>query len=687
MFSKNYIYIYCLLFILQSFLSYRLVCEQKSYRIFFIDKGNEEFSPGSKLWNSTLNILSDRAKKRRLKVLSNENIIGIDDIPLYKPYIDFIKNLGAEIIHQIRWQNYAVVRCDSSVAEQIKGFTFIKTVTPTSTKSFPLLFQNIKTCLYNPPAIDLLRINCGNFSYGESYLQASMINVPNLHEMGFTGAGVLIGILDNGFKWRQHEALINTNVIAEYDFIQNDSITYNQPGDIPNQDGHGTLVLSIAAGLAQGKLIGIAPSADYILAKTEDISFEQHIEEDHYAAAIEWLESNGVDITSSSLGYFRMDSTEEKYQYSDLDGKSTIIDRAVNNATRKGVFCITAAGNSGPLPKTLSSPADADSIIAIGSMQNNGKLVSGFSSRGPRTDGVIKPDLTCLGDNVVCANSKDSTGYLKVAGTSLATPLIAGAAALILSASPGLKPWELRNILKESASNFNNPNDSIGWGIPDISNALKKSTYRAISPISTFSEYGFQRILVYILGDNITNAKIWIKFDQQASFSEFKLLTTSIKNLWEIDVPLNSFTGNSPAQYYLDVDGERKPFKSDSFNVITPGVVSIPCGVDRTNFPSMADINIEAFVYPSLIDNGTLPKLTAIVKEPSKISLSIYNSISKLIMKLEPNDIFNGYATFDLNKQINKPYLSSGAYFIDIKFIDNNSIINRKILKFVVVNY
>ena len=145
--------------------------------------------------------------------------------------------------------------------------------------------------------------NIFDFDYGPSFGQLQLSDIPAVHSKGITGEGVLLGLLDTGFNWKNHESLQDATVVAEYDFIFKDKSTANDSLDNPEQHNHGTLVFSIVGGFREGSLIGSAFGSDFILAKTEDIRSEKHIEEDNYAAALEWMESYGVDITSSSLGY------------------------------------------------------------------------------------------------------------------------------------------------------------------------------------------------------------------------------------------------------------------------------------------------------------------------------------------------------------------------------------------------
>ncbi|MGB5530718.1 MAG: S8 family serine peptidase, partial [Ignavibacteriaceae bacterium] len=234
-----------------------------------------------------------------------------------------------------------------------------------------------------------------------------------------------------------------------------------------------TLVFSIVGGFKEGSLIGSAFGSKFILAKTEDVRSEKHIEEDNYAAALEWMEGYGVDITSSSLGYNTFDSPEFSYTYKDMDGKTTIVTRAAELAFRRGVVTVTSAGNEGNNSwRYIIAPADGINTLGIGSVKSD-KLVSEFSSRGPTYDGRIKPDVVTQGSGVYCANAGNFSGYFTASGTSVAAPIASGIAALLLSAHPHLKNTQVRSIFLETANNTLNPNNDRGYGLISAVKAIE----------------------------------------------------------------------------------------------------------------------------------------------------------------------------------------------------------------------
>src|SRR2546430_852449 len=206
----------------------------------------------------------------------------------------------------------------------------------------------------------------------------------------------------------------------------------DEPNDQPGAQFHGTAVWSLFAGRVPGRLRGIAPGAAYLLAKTEDVRGETRIEELNYVQALEWADSIGVDIVSSSLGYLQFDDGFT-YTPADLNGHVAVTTVAAESAAAHGILVVTAAGNAGPGFRTLVTPGDADSVITVGAEDSLGTL-AGFSSRGPTADGRLKPDLTAPGVLICALNGPNAVRRLS--GTSFATPLVAAAAALLKQLHP-----------------------------------------------------------------------------------------------------------------------------------------------------------------------------------------------------------------------------------------------------------
>ncbi len=412
-----------------------------------------------------MNSLSERSIERRKKAMGN-NFIRYEDIPIRKDYIDKLQNSGVKIVWELKWFNAVSAYLNDEQKKEVINLPFVDKVEPVKTLIYKHNNYNIsKPSIYKSSAIN-------DLDYGPSLKQDELIKIPEVQSKGIDGEGVIIGLLDSGFRWKTHESLEARKVIAEYDFVFDDSVTANQPGDLPAQDSHGTNVFSIIGGFKQGEIIGPAYGASYILAKTEDERSETHIEEDNYARALIWMDSIGVDITSSSLGYNEFDNPADNYTYADMNGKTAIVTKAAELAFQRGILTITSAGNEGNNKwHYIVAPADGFNTIAVGAVDND-NIVAGFSSRGPTYDGRIKPDIVAQGVDVYHADPYDSAAYSSGGGTSYAAPLAAGTAALLLSAYPYLNNVQARDILLRTAGNFYTPDNNRGYGLISATEAV-----------------------------------------------------------------------------------------------------------------------------------------------------------------------------------------------------------------------
>ena len=395
--------------------------------------------------------VSPRSQERR-QIRGTRAVTAYWDTKPNPEYIEALEGLGLTIHRQSRWLNAVSVSGERTTVESVAGLRFVAKIAPVAAfgKS---RFEPDKTI---PPA--------GSFEerslldYGLSGNQIRLCQIEKLHDIGLTGESLLVGIMDTGFDLH-HPAfahLISGNrIIATYDFINNDG---NVEDTANGQQSHGTAVLSAIGGYAAGSLIGAAYGASYILAKTEIVNLEIVAEEDNWIAAAEWMDSIGVDIISSSLGYI------DWYQQGQLDGNTCAITVAAQAAAQLGIIVVNAAGNERTTAwGTLIPPADGPEVIAVGAVFPNGAIAP-FSSPGPTADGRIKPDVMAQGISVWCADYR-SDDYMSFNGTSMATPLIAGGLALIMQAHPDWNHGKIFDRLKSTASNSISPDNDYGWGI------------------------------------------------------------------------------------------------------------------------------------------------------------------------------------------------------------------------------
>ena len=362
-------------------------------------------------------------------------------------YIAALERVGATIRSRSRWLNAVSVDASAGAIERIRRLSFVREVAPVASVARD-----------GSAAADA-------HEYGEAFRQVEMLGVPEAHALGHRGQGVLICVLDSGFDL-SHEALRHLVVREERDFLRHDrDVSFDPTQDLPRQAFHGTQVLSALAGNVPGRFVGPAPDAEFLLGKTEDIGREVQFEEDAWVAAVEWAEQRGADILVSSLTYSTWYSPQQR------DGRTAIITRAANVAFERGLLIVNSMGNYGPNERTLSPPADAPGVIAVGSVDANGEI-SAFSSLGPTWDGRVKPDLVAMGSatRVVAGGTRGE--YTSATGTSFSNPLVAGCAAIVLSAHPDWGPEAVREALLMTASRASQPDPRYGWGIPSVSDAV-----------------------------------------------------------------------------------------------------------------------------------------------------------------------------------------------------------------------
>ncbi len=420
--------------------------------------------------------IDPRALQRRR---TRGRITGVvsSDLPPSASYIEALERSGLRIRQKSRWLNAVSGVVAVSDLDDVAGHSFIARISPLGRGrriepgGEPVPLPGPSTAISS--AVRAAGEVPGPDFYGYTYAQNNSMQVPQLHARGYTGAGVIVGVLDGGFR-PSHAALSGLKVIDQFDFVNGDGVVTNEPGDPITARNHGTMVWSVLAGYWPGQLVGPAYGASFLLAKTEDVASETPVEEDNWVAAIEWMEQLGVDVVNTSLGYY------DWYSYRDMDGDTAPITIAADAAAARGVLVVTSAGNEGgvalpPHPDSLGityymgAPADGDSVLAVGATDSNGLRVD-FSSHGPTFDGRIKPDVMAQGTGVAAALAGgDSSITLSVAGTSFSSPLVAGVAALIVEAHPDWQVMEIIEALRETADRSNNlvagePDNDYGWG-------------------------------------------------------------------------------------------------------------------------------------------------------------------------------------------------------------------------------
>lgn len=427
--------------------------------VFLKDKGLRTTSQRDSALALAETHLTTRGKVRRER-LGNAKLVDDFDLPVFSGYVEQIKETaGVSLRRASRWLNAVSIQSDAAGVRALRRLSFVLRVVPLGSRRHPPLFPPASGGGDAPFLPQPRRDH--NLDYGNSLRQNAFLNVPELHDRGYLGEGVLVGLCDAGFDNLDHESFAELDVAATWDFVNDDEDVAD--GDDMGEGQHGTRTLSIVAGYAPGRLIGTAPHASYVLAKTENSEWERPVEEDAWVAAVEWMDSLGVEVISSSLGY------SDWYDYEDMDGRTAVTTIAADRAVEVGIVVLNAIGNLGmnryPNDK-MGAPADGFDVLSIGATNRDSSL-AGFSSHGPTYDGRIKPDFVTFGSSVIFASSVNDDGYGAGAGTSFSTPALAGLCALLIETDPYITPGALRAILRDAADNRDEPDTLYGWGIPD----------------------------------------------------------------------------------------------------------------------------------------------------------------------------------------------------------------------------
>ncbi len=433
---------------------------QDNYYIRFTDKNNNRYSTD----HPEAYLAARSIARRKAQHIS----ISTSDLPLTDSYVNAILPFAGRLVYKLKWDNAMLVRSsDPSFAAKVSQFPFVKSVTMISGQG-PSTVQK-KLSVSTPKSLQSTALDTG--FYGAAQNQNVMIDVNALHQMGLWGDGMLISVMDAGFPDLPADSFFTqvfsqNRVLHTWNYVYDTSYVYAY-------DEHGAQTFSDIAAYRPGVMVGTAPNAQFLLFITEDVRSEKIIEEYNWVNAAEVADSIGADVFSTSLGYTTFDPIDSMYNttYASLNGDSTPIAKAANLAASKGILVITSAGNDGDDAwHYIATPADADSGVAVGAVNAQG-AIGYFSSWGPNSAGVLKPDVCAQG---VSSSVVLPTGILSTnSGTSFACPITAGAFACLREAFPNVANTAIINAVRQSGTLHSNPNDDYGYGIPDFGMAYE----------------------------------------------------------------------------------------------------------------------------------------------------------------------------------------------------------------------
>jgi len=479
------------------------------YYIQFTDKNNSPYSI-----DNPIEFLTQRSLDRRVR-----QGIGIveNDIPVNDAYIQGVADVGVDILNPTKWLNgVTVYTTNLALIAEIEALPYVvSTVKFGYSKNYISdKFEKVNMAIPNTDLI--MSKSAQSMDYGYSYGQIEQLNGIPLHDDGYQGEGMVIAVLDAGYSGAlTHPVLAylfeNDRILGTKDFVY-------IGGSVYNDSEHGKMVLSCMGGNLPGEMIGTAPQAKYWLLRPEEAPHENIIEEYNWMSAAEFADSVGADVINSSLGYIDFDNPIFNHTHGALNGDSTVVTRAADFAASKGILVVNSAGNSGDSPSFpyIGAPADADSILTIGAVNLDNQRAS-FSSIGPTADGRIKPNVMACGEGATIATGTDGVSTWGN-GTSFSSPIMAGMVTCLWQAHPEMNIMELQEAIKISGSYADDPDDFMGWGIPNF--------YGADSILTSINDNIFTDSFITAY-PNPFNNKIEVAIDidssETASFELFSL--------------------------------------------------------------------------------------------------------------------------------------------------------------------
>ena len=356
----------------------------------------------------------------------------------------------------------------------------------------PIISGEVKTELLD----ELLEVKGVVFLTLNGELQIALDNAIGIHhvdtvwDFGYTGEGISIAIIDTGIDplhvglndFDDDPSTADPKVVAFYDALDGSGDDGSGETEPYDDQGHGSHCAGISAGtgaVGEGPLSdgstpyrGVAPGASLVGVKVLDGGGSGSFAE--VMKGMEWTIDNQIkyNIRAASMslgGVWLVELTQEQEER---------ITHLANEMVAAGISLMIAAGNSGGYG-TIGTPGAAKDVITVGSTEDSKELAV-YSSKGPTHEGQIKPNVAAIGSAVMSVEANSGNGYASYSGTSMATPMVAGMAALLLQANPDLQPLMVRSILESTAeyrwlSHPVRPNNDYGWGFVLMDAALEEA--------------------------------------------------------------------------------------------------------------------------------------------------------------------------------------------------------------------
>lgn len=636
------------------------------YIIRFRDKGSNPFS----LTNPSA-YLSQKAIDRRTKYS-----IAFDstDLPVTPRYIDSIRLAGnVTILNASKWLNSVSIQTsDANALTKINSFSFVLSVSGaalrTNNTAMPVDKFEIERNSQTTSALKETGVNADFYNYGSSFAQVHIHNGEFLHNIGLRGQNMTIGMLDAGFNNYTSlkafdSARLNGQILGVYDFVAKDN-------SVVEDDAHGMECFSTIAANIPGQFVGTAPKANFYLFRTENSSSEYPVEEHNWVCGAEKIDSAGGDVISSSLGYNTFDPplTVADHSYADMNGNTTVAAIGADLAAKKGILVVNSAGNEGANSwKYIVTPADGDSVLAVGAVSSSGSVAS-FSSQGPSSDGQIKPDVASVGVATVIQLPNNVIGTSN--GTSFSCPNMAGLATCLWQGFPEVNNMKIVDALRRSASKSSAPDNFVGYGIPDVRKALMNLLKDFASANASVS--------------NCTVTIQWKSKDVSSMKYEIERMLpgqTSFSKIAEQYGQGTVFGTRSPYQYQDILSGV--PTGNVSYRIRQ--IVDTSAAGFTAAYIDTVSVNLQTVCVDAtktdvvLAPNPAINFLDIRVTTPSassNIEIRMINSLGQLVRRFHKSKL-PGTAFFN---NISMAGLAKGKYYVSV-YDGNKLIATRKLVK------
>jgi serine protease AprX len=484
------------------------VSASQKYCIYFTDKQGSSFNAAAYFGGNEIN-----------------RPIDSSDFPLVAAYVKSIENIAGPISSQSRWLNAVVVSANARQIELMGQYPFVKKTEP--------LRATVKLAKYK------FKATLHTESYRLMTDQVASMQGERFHQKGLNGKGVRVAIFDAGFTGADKSPLFehlhkNGQIVGTYDFVKKNENVYAH-------NHHGTMVLSCLAGIFDGRELGLATGAEFLLARTES-NLETLNEEEYWLQAVEWAYRNGADIINSSLGY-----TYHRYFAAEMDGQTSLVAKAAAMAAEKGILVVNSMGNDGQNNwEFVCTPADVENVMAVGGIDPNTGIHIPFSSFGPTADKRMKPNVSAYGHVVAGSNKKLTEAY----GTSFASPLVAGFAACVMQMNPGYGLDKLFDEIEKSGHLYPYFDYAHGYGIPQAGYFVD-----AANPAKPLADIALlnQTVIIHTFDEG---GKVFYHIQQPNGVLE-KYSVVEVSAGKTLQLPLEDVKGKTLRAYYKGATIER----------------------------------------------------------------------------------------------------------------------------------